>query len=66
MMDAQNSKNFAGQCQTWAWLPASRRSREKLRNFTKGEIREFSSFPFSLQLIVDEILSNVIVFLMIF
>ena len=26
----------------------------KLRNVTKGEIREFSAFPFSLQLILDQ------------
>ena len=37
----------------------------KLRNFTKGEIREFSAFPFSLQLIFDQPLSNLIVCLLI-
>ena len=30
----------------------------KLRNFTKGEIHEFSVFPFSLQLIVQWILGR--------
>ena len=37
----------------------------KLRNFTNGEIREFSAFPFSFQLMFDETLSNIIVCLMI-
>ena len=37
----------------------------KLRNFTKGEIREFSAFPFSLQYMLDKALNNVIVCLMI-
>ena len=37
----------------------------KLRNFTKGELREFSIYPFSRQLIFDQTLSNVIVFLII-
>ena len=37
----------------------------KLRNFTKGEIREFSTFPFSLQLMCDQTLTNLIVCLMI-
>ena len=37
----------------------------KLRNFIKGEISEFSSFPFSLDLMLDQTLSNVIVCLMI-
>ena len=37
----------------------------KLRNFTKGEIREFSVFPFSLQLMFDQTLSSLIVCLMI-
>ena len=36
-----------------------------LRNFTKVEIREFSAFPCSLQLMLDEIFSNLIVCLMI-
>ena len=30
----------------------------KLRNFTKGEIREFSAFPFSLQLMFDKMLNK--------
>ena len=34
-------------------------------NFTKGEIHEFSAFPFSLHLIFDQTLSNLIVCLMI-
>ena len=33
----------------------------KLRHFTKSEIREFSAFQFSLHLIFDQILSNLIV-----
>ena len=37
----------------------------KLRNFTKGEILEPSAFPFSLQLIVDQTLTNLIVCLLI-
>ena len=37
----------------------------QLRNFTKGEIREFCAFPISLQLLFDRTLSNLIVFLMI-
>ena len=32
----------------------------KLRNFTKG-LKEFSAFPFSLQLMLDQTFSNVIV-----
>ena len=37
----------------------------KLRDFTKGEIREFSAFPFSFHLMFDETLSDLIVCLMI-
>ena len=37
----------------------------KLRNFTKGIIREFSAFIFSLQLMFHQIVSNGIVRLMI-
>ena len=37
----------------------------KLQNFTKGEIREFSEFPFSLHLMFDQTLSNLIVCLMV-
>ena len=37
----------------------------KLRNFTKVDIREFSAFPFSLQLMFDQMLTNLIVCLMI-
>ena len=37
----------------------------KLRNFTKGEIREFSAFQFSLHLMFDQTLNNLIVCLMI-
>ena len=37
----------------------------KLKNSPKGEIREFSAFPFSLQLMFDKTLSNLIVCLMI-
>ena len=33
----------------------------QLRNFTMGEIRAFSTFPFSLQLMFDQTLSNLIV-----
>ena len=33
----------------------------KLRNFTKGDICGFSVFPFSLQLMFDQILSNIII-----
>ena len=33
----------------------------KLRNFTKDEIRESSALPFSLQLIVGQTLTNLIV-----
>ena len=33
----------------------------KLLNFTKGKIREFSACPFSLHLMFDQILSNLIV-----
>ena len=33
----------------------------KLRNFTKGEICEFSVFPFSLQLLFDQTLSTIII-----
>ena len=36
----------------------------KLQNFTKGDIHEFSAFPFSLQLMFDQT-CNLIVFLMI-
>ena len=32
----------------------------KLRNFIKGKIREFSAFPFSLHLMFNETLRNVI------
>ena len=38
----------------------------KLRHLTMGEIREFLVFPFSLQLMFDKKLSNLIGFLMIF
>ena len=37
----------------------------KLKNFTKVGIREFSAFPFSLQLMLDQTLSNIIVCLVI-
>ena len=37
----------------------------KLRNLYKGEIRDFSGFPCSLQLMFDQIVSNLIVCLMI-
>ena len=38
----------------------------KVRNFKKGEIREFTTFPFSLQLnIFNQRLSNVMVWLLI-
>ena len=37
----------------------------KLQCFSKGEIGEFSAFPFSLQLMFDQALSNLIVCLMI-
>ena len=37
----------------------------KLQNFTKGEICEFSAFPFSVHLMFDQTLSNLIVCLMI-
>ena len=37
----------------------------KLRNFTKGEIHEFSAVAFSLDLMYDQTLSNLIVCLMI-
>ena len=37
----------------------------KLRNFTKGKTRNFSAFPFSLHLMFDQALSNLIVHLMI-
>ena len=33
----------------------------KLRNFTKGEICEFSAFPFLFDLMFDQTLSNLIV-----
>ena len=33
----------------------------KLQNFTKDEIRDFSAFPFSLKLMFDQTLSNLIV-----
>ena len=33
----------------------------KLRNVTNGEIREFTVFPFSLQLMFDQTLNNLIV-----
>ena len=33
--------------------------------FTKGEIREFSAFPFSLALMFDQTLSNLIICLMV-
>ena len=36
-----------------------------LRKFNKGEIREFSACPFSLKLMFDQTLSNIIVCLMI-
>ena len=39
--------------------------RTKLQNFTKGEICEFSAFLFSLQLMFDQTLSNIMVCLMI-
>ena len=38
----------------------------ELKNFTKGEICEFSAFPFSLQLMFDQASNNLIVCLMIF
>ena len=37
----------------------------KLLNFTKGEIREFSALPFTLQLMLDQTLSILIVCLII-
>ena len=37
----------------------------KLRNFTKGENRDFSAFNFSLHLMLEQELSNVIVCLVI-
>ena len=37
----------------------------KLRNFTKGENRDFSAFRFSLHLMPEQTLNNVIVCLMI-
>ena len=37
----------------------------KLRNFTKGENRDFLAFKFSLHLMLEQTLSNVIVCLMI-
>ena len=37
----------------------------KLRNFTKGESRDFSAFRFSLQLMLEQALTNIIVCLMI-
>ena len=37
----------------------------KLQHFTKGEIREFSPFPFSLDLMFDQTLSNLIICLVI-
>ena len=37
----------------------------KLKNFTMGEIHEFSAFPFSFLLIFEQTLSNLIVCLMI-
>ena len=37
----------------------------KLRNFTKEENRDFSAFRFSLQLMLEQALSNLIVCLMI-
>ena len=37
----------------------------KLKHFTKGDIHEFSVFPFSLHLMFEQILSNLIVCLMI-
>ena len=37
----------------------------KLRNFTKEEIRDFSAFRFSLQSMLEEALTNLIVCLMI-
>ena len=37
----------------------------KLRNFTKGENRDFSAFRFSLHLMLEQALSNLIVCLMI-
>ena len=37
----------------------------KLQNFTKAAICEFLAFPFSLQLMFDETLTNVMIFLMI-
>ena len=37
----------------------------KLRNFTKGEIREFSEFTFLLQLMIDQQFGNLIISLMI-
>ena len=37
----------------------------KLKNFTKGEILECSVFPFSLHLMFDQTLSNLIVLMMI-
>ena len=37
----------------------------KLRNFSKGENRDFSALRFSLHLILEQALSNLIAFLMI-
>ena len=36
----------------------------KLNNFTKDEICDFSAFRFSLQLILEQVLTNLIVYLM--
>ena len=33
----------------------------KLQHFTKGEIQEFSAFPFSIQFMFDQTLSNLVV-----
>ena len=37
----------------------------KLRTLIKSEIREFATFPFSLYLMFDQALSNLVVYLMI-
>ena len=57
--------NTMGQCWSWARLPASRRSRDKVTNFHQGRNRDFSAFRFSLQLMLEQALTNLIVCLMI-
>ena len=61
----QRAKHCAGQCRPCDVRPLANHM-TTLQNFTKGEIREFSAFSFSLHLMFDQTLSNLIVCLIIY